>query len=81
MSDRNRERHSSAAVRGLAQVITLASPRPGFIGEGHTAIHVIDVRDFAHNDPGKDGARNGVRRRAAGCADRHARPVRRPSRP
>ena len=51
MSDRNTERHSSVAVRGLAQVITLPSPRPGFIGEGHTAIHVIDVRDFAHNDP------------------------------
>ena len=32
-------------------VLTLPPARPGFIGEGHTAIHVIDVRDFAHNDP------------------------------
>ena len=45
------ERHSSAAARGLAQVVTLPPARPGFIGEGHTAIHVIDVAEFAHNDP------------------------------
>jgi len=32
--------------RGLAQVQTLPSPGPGFIGEGHTAIHVIDAREF-----------------------------------
>jgi len=32
-------------------VLTLASPVPGFIGEGHTAIHAIDAREFAHNDP------------------------------
>ena len=37
--------------RGLAQVLTLPSPGPGFIGEGHTAIHVIDAREFAYNDP------------------------------
>jgi quercetin 2,3-dioxygenase len=37
--------------RGLAQVLTLPSPGPGFIGEGHTAIHAIDAREFAHNDP------------------------------
>ena len=30
---------------------TLPSPGPGFIGEGHTAIHAIDVREFANNDP------------------------------
>ena len=28
--------------RGLAQIVTLPAPGPGFIGEGHTAIHVID---------------------------------------
>src|ERR1700752_3178848 len=39
------------AVRGLADVITLPSPGPGFIGEGHTAIHVINSREFADNDP------------------------------
>ncbi len=32
-------------------VVTLPPPGPGFIGEGHTAIHVIDPREFAHNDP------------------------------
>jgi len=32
-------------------VLTLASPVPGFIGEGHTAIHAIDAREFAENDP------------------------------
>lgn len=39
------------AERGLDRVITLPPPSPGFIGDGHTAIHVIDSRDFAHNDP------------------------------
>jgi redox-sensitive bicupin YhaK (pirin superfamily) len=32
-------------------VITLPAPGPGFIGDGHTAIHVIDARDFGANDP------------------------------
>jgi redox-sensitive bicupin YhaK (pirin superfamily) len=32
-------------------VITLPAPSPGFIGDGHTAIHVIDARDFGANDP------------------------------
>jgi hypothetical protein len=39
------------AARGLRQVVTLPPPRPGFIGEGHTAIHAINAREFAHNDP------------------------------
>ncbi len=51
MSDGNVARRPSAAVRGLAHVLTLPPARPGFIGEGHTAIHVIDVLDIAHNDP------------------------------
>jgi redox-sensitive bicupin YhaK (pirin superfamily) len=42
---------ATGAERGLARVITLPRPGPGFIGEGHTAIHVIDVREFARNDP------------------------------
>jgi redox-sensitive bicupin YhaK (pirin superfamily) len=42
---------TASAARGLARVITLPPPRPGFIGEGHTAIHVIDARQFEHNDP------------------------------
>jgi len=51
MSERDVVRHSSAAARGLAKVVTLPPARPGFMGEGHTAIHVIEVQDFAHNDP------------------------------
>jgi quercetin 2,3-dioxygenase len=37
--------------RGLGRVVTLPPPSPGFIGEGHTAIHVIDAREFTRNDP------------------------------
>jgi len=37
--------------RGLSRVATLPPPSPGFIGEGHTAVHVIESREFAHNDP------------------------------
>jgi len=51
MAARDVARRPSATERGLAQVITLPPARPGFIGEGHTAIHVIDAREFAHNDP------------------------------
>lgn len=43
--------HRTAAERGLARVVTLPPPGPGFIGEGHTAIHVIDAREFARTDP------------------------------
>jgi redox-sensitive bicupin YhaK (pirin superfamily) len=39
------------ADRGVARVITLPAPGPGFIGDGHTAIHVIGARDFGENDP------------------------------
>jgi quercetin 2,3-dioxygenase len=42
---------SSTVERGLARVVTLPPPSPGFIGAGHTAIHVIDARDFEQNDP------------------------------
>jgi redox-sensitive bicupin YhaK (pirin superfamily) len=31
--------------------VTTAAPSPGFIGEGHTAVSVVDSREFAHNDP------------------------------
>ena len=41
----------ASAVRGLARVVTLPAPGPGFIGDSHTAIHVIDARDFAQHDP------------------------------
>lgn len=38
-------------VRGLSRVTTLPAPTPGFIGDGHTAIHVIAPHDFAQSDP------------------------------
>jgi quercetin 2,3-dioxygenase len=41
----------SLAEHGLARVVTLPPPSPGFIGEGHMAIHVIEAREFARNDP------------------------------
>ena len=34
-----------------ATVITLPAPVPGFVGDGHTAVHVIDGRTFAQSDP------------------------------
>src|ERR1700752_2643824 len=39
------------AVRGLADVITLPAPGPGFIGEGHTAVQVMEDREFARTAP------------------------------
>jgi redox-sensitive bicupin YhaK (pirin superfamily) len=41
----------TAAVRGFSRVATLPKPAPGFIGEGHTAVHVIGPEDFDHSDP------------------------------
>jgi quercetin 2,3-dioxygenase len=32
-------------------MIVTAPPSPGFIGEGHTAVTVVDAKDFARNDP------------------------------
>jgi redox-sensitive bicupin YhaK (pirin superfamily) len=37
--------------RGIGRVVTLPPPSPGFIGEGHTAVTVVDSREFARNDP------------------------------
>ena len=34
-----------------ALVVTLPQPSPGFIGEGHTAIHVIRPDEFDYSDP------------------------------
>ena len=42
---------SGSTERGLSRVVTLPPPSPGFIGDGHTAIHVINAREFAQNDP------------------------------
>ena len=39
------------AERLIARVVTTAAPSPGFIGEGHTAVSVVDSKEFLHNDP------------------------------
>jgi redox-sensitive bicupin YhaK (pirin superfamily) len=39
------------AEREIGRVVTTAPPSPGFIGEGHTAVTVVDPNDFARNDP------------------------------
>src|SRR4029453_6597948 len=51
MSARDIAAPPTVAARGLARVVTLPPPGPGFIGEGHTAIHVIDAQELARNDP------------------------------
>jgi redox-sensitive bicupin YhaK (pirin superfamily) len=37
--------------RGIGRVVTTLPPAPGFIGEGHTAVTVVDPKEFAQNDP------------------------------
>ena len=37
--------------RGIARVATTAAPSPGFMGEGHTAVSVVDPNEFVRNDP------------------------------
>ena len=37
--------------RGIDRVVTTPPPSPGFIGAGHTAVPVLDAREFARNDP------------------------------
>jgi redox-sensitive bicupin YhaK (pirin superfamily) len=37
--------------RGIARVVVTAKPAPGFIGEGHTAVTVVDANDFTRHDP------------------------------
>ena len=37
--------------RGIGRVVTTAPPSPGFIGEGHTAVSVVDPKEFSRNDP------------------------------
>lgn len=37
--------------RGIGRVVTTAPPSPGFIGEGHTAVSVVDPNEFVRNDP------------------------------
>ena len=42
---------SETMERGLSRIVQLASPSPGFIGAGHTAIHAIEAGEFLLNDP------------------------------
>ncbi len=37
--------------RGIERVVTTAPPSPGFMGEGHTAVAVVEPNDFARSDP------------------------------
>src|SRR4051812_48626096 len=37
--------------REIERVVTTAPPSPGFMGEGHTAVPVVEPRDFARTDP------------------------------
>jgi redox-sensitive bicupin YhaK (pirin superfamily) len=37
--------------RRLSRVTATPPPAPGFIGAGHTAVEVLDTRDFPTNDP------------------------------
>ena len=37
--------------RSIARMITLPPPEPGFAGPGHTAVFVVDPKDFPTQDP------------------------------
>jgi len=37
--------------RSIGRVVTTAPPSPGFIGDGHTAVTVVDAKEFVRNDP------------------------------
>jgi redox-sensitive bicupin YhaK (pirin superfamily) len=45
------EAGSGKRDRAVARVVTTAAPSPGFIGEGHTAVAVVDAKEFVRNDP------------------------------
>jgi len=38
-------------ARDIDRVVTTAPPEPGFIGEGHTAVMVVNPAEFEKNDP------------------------------
>jgi len=42
---------SKAAGRGIERVVTLGPPQPGFVGEGHEAVAVVEPGDYARTDP------------------------------
>ena len=39
------------ADRGIGRVVTTTPPVPGFMGDGHTAVTVVDPHEFERNDP------------------------------
>jgi len=41
----------SSTTRPLSRVVTTAPAAPGFIGEGHTAVEVVETSDLAASDP------------------------------
>ena len=51
MSDRRLHPNATVAERGIARIVTTPPPAPGFVGDGHTAVPVVDPNDFEHNDP------------------------------
>src|SRR5215471_21392017 len=64
-----------AASRSLARVVTVPTPVPGFIGEGHTAVEVVAPSDLAATDPFvllMDDRLDIARRRQIGGAHPHA---------
>jgi redox-sensitive bicupin YhaK (pirin superfamily) len=61
--------------RALERVVPTPPPAPGFIGEGHTAVEVLDPEDLAGNDPFvllMDDRLDMARRRRIGGAHPHA---------
>lgn len=38
-------------MRDIDRVVTTSPPEPGFIGEGHTAVMVVNPAEFLRNDP------------------------------
>lgn len=37
--------------RRISRIVRTPTPEPGFMGEGHTAVTVVDPTEFARNDP------------------------------
>jgi redox-sensitive bicupin YhaK (pirin superfamily) len=55
MTEDNRQGEETAprgqVNRGLARVVTLAPPAPGFMGPGHTVVPVVEPGGFTQQDP------------------------------
>jgi quercetin 2,3-dioxygenase len=51
MSISGTQPNAALAERGIARLVTLPLPTPGFIGEGHTAVPVVQPNDFERSDP------------------------------